>query len=587
MEPIVIAQEGIAPWPAASRACCPGAAGRREGRGVPPPTRTGRPCDAGHRPVDAGAGSHHRDPRTTVVLDDAAFDPSRPSTRSTGRPSVHPAQRRRPGVVGFIAPTSTPPELSVLGRRRPRPRPPAAGQAAPGPRRPERRRAAAGGARPAGRRRAAFTATTPARSRRPRPARAARPTSCSPTASARRSTRTSSSPTTTTATATTRRHRATGRSDHAVDGLVEVGEVSGPGFNPKTTPVLPLNPSALTPDGAIARGSATRMAASKGPVDPLALTASTASTRQRHPRYRARGLHPLRQRELLLGRQRVRARHRPELDREVRLAFDGTNVPQDAFAELTTVQPGTRSPRASSRRTPIGSSSSTTVPRERLLQVQGGRRGARPQTARSPRSPTFTRPTSPAQPGARTSPTTARKRCSRARTGTGSSPPTRRRDTIRTRSIPTGSAFRFPLGWGRGGGGGLRLCSSVSTTASAVRDLTSTTWCSACASAPLNKTLVIEASRTAWTSRSPTPTARRWPRHHRADRVRGRHPAARSRRRGRHRHHRDEFSDTLIELRAGLDRAYEQVNQRRIDRHDLRTPVRRRQIEVGVTDPDA
>jgi hypothetical protein len=29
------------------------------------------------------------------------------------------------------------------------------------------------------------------------------------------------------------------------------------------------------------------------------------------------------------------------------------------------------------------------------------------------------------------------------------------------------------------------------------------------------------------------------------------------------------------------------VNQRRIDRHDLRTPVRRRQIEVGVTDPDA
>jgi Ca2+-binding RTX toxin-like protein len=123
-----------------------------------------------------------------------------------------------------------------------------------------------------------------------------------------------------------------------------VGEVSGPGFNPKTTPVLPLSQSALTPDGVDREGlSYQKWLASKGPIDPLALD-SINSVDEGNVTLDI-------EREVFI---RFVNENSYSVDSvfvhdiapdgsivNVRLAFDGTNVPQDAFAELKTVQPGT------------------------------------------------------------------------------------------------------------------------------------------------------------------------------------------------------------------------------------------------------
>ncbi len=123
-----------------------------------------------------------------------------------------------------------------------------------------------------------------------------------------------------------------------------VGEISGPGFNPKTTPVLPLSESALTPDGVDREGlNYQKWLASKGPIDPLALD-SINSVDEANVTLDI-------EREVFI---RFVNENSYSVDSvfvhdiapdgsivNVRLAFDGTNVPEDAFAELKTVQPGT------------------------------------------------------------------------------------------------------------------------------------------------------------------------------------------------------------------------------------------------------
>ncbi len=123
-----------------------------------------------------------------------------------------------------------------------------------------------------------------------------------------------------------------------------VGEVSGPGFNPKTTPTLPLSESSLTPDGVDREGlSYQKWLESKGPIDPLALDSinSVDEANVTLDIEREVFIRFVNENSYSVDSVFVHDIAADGSIVNVRLAFDGTNVPQDAFAELKTLEPGT------------------------------------------------------------------------------------------------------------------------------------------------------------------------------------------------------------------------------------------------------